>query len=104
MKVLDCESAESTYRSLETILGLKKCDLSQLFELIKVYDAMRPSYGDFLLSSILAKTDCDTSLIRPVGFTPHALGEVISIMRGYCQQEIPYQKFWNGWDATDLKH
>jgi hypothetical protein len=59
---LDCESIESTYASLETILGVKENALRLLFDSIKVYGEKdcRPSYSDFLLSFIQEKKGCNT--------------------------------------------
>lgn len=38
MKILDCESIGSTYKSLENILGIKKSRLHKLFDSVKIYD------------------------------------------------------------------
>lgn len=68
MKILDCESIESTYKSLETILGVKKSGICQLFDSIKVYEEMRESNSDFLLSRIQEKTNCKTHFDKTCWF------------------------------------
>ena len=68
MKILDCESIESTYESLETILGVKKSGICQLFDSIKVYEEMRESNSDFLLSRIQEKTNCKTHFDKTCWF------------------------------------
>ncbi len=56
--MLDCESIESTYKSLEDILGVKKSDLCQLFDSVEVYGKTRERYCESLFSYIQRKTDC----------------------------------------------
>lgn len=58
VKVLDCESIESTYKSLEDILGVKEFDLCQLFDSIAIYEQMHESTCNFLFSYIRDKTHC----------------------------------------------
>lgn len=72
MKILDCESIESTYKSLEDILGVKKSDLCQLFDSVEVYGEGRQqpelSELDFLLSYIQSTMDCGTDFDKTCWF------------------------------------
>lgn len=68
MKVLDCESIESTYKSLEAILGVKKSRLCQLFDSINVYEEMHESTSDFLFSYIRDETDCKADFDKTCWF------------------------------------
>lgn len=73
MKTLDCESIESTYKSLETILGVKESELCQLFDEAEVYGERRQwphlSELDFLLSYIQSKVaHCETDFDKTCFF------------------------------------
>ena len=68
MKTLDCESIESTYKSLKTILGVEKSDLCQLFDSVDVYKEIRESFCGFLLSYIQKKTHCKTDFDKACFF------------------------------------
>ncbi len=68
MKILDCESIESTYKSLEHILGVKKFDLFRLFDSVDVYKEMRETFRGFLLSYIQKKTHCKTDFVKTCFF------------------------------------
>ena len=68
MKILDCESIESTYKSLEMILGTTKSDICQLFDSVEVYKEMRESFCGFLLSYIQEETDCKTNFDKACFF------------------------------------
>lgn len=39
LKILDCQSIESTYQSLEDILGIKESHLHKLFDSVDIYDS-----------------------------------------------------------------
>ena len=61
MKTLDCESIESAYRSLETILGINECGLRELFDSVDSHNGeFHKNPGDFLLSHLQQKTGCKT--------------------------------------------
>ncbi len=66
MKTLDCESIESTYQSLEAILGIKEIELKGIFGSVDVYTACeqdRKSFTrptDFLLSYVQKQKSCKT--------------------------------------------
>ena len=47
MKTLDCESIESTYQSLEAILGIKEVELKRIFGSIDVYAAFEKDPESF---------------------------------------------------------
>ena len=70
MKILDCESIETAYKSLEAILGLAKYELCQLFDSVKVYgrEDVCETYWDFLLSYIREKTGCKTDFDKACFF------------------------------------
>ena len=68
MKELDCESIESTYKSLEAILGIKKSDLCQLFDSVEVYGKTRERYCESLFTYIQRKTDCQAHFDKTCWF------------------------------------
>jgi len=59
MKTLDCESIESTYKSLENILGIKESHLHKLFDSVDVDDScsgIEPTQR--LFSYVVRETHC----------------------------------------------
>jgi hypothetical protein len=59
MKILDCESIESTYKSLRAILGISKGRLQRFFDDLDVYKSYSWQDGPkFLLSYIQENTSC----------------------------------------------
>src|SRR5262245_32218773 len=45
MRVLDCETAETTYRSLECILGIQRSDLDAILESLDVENGCNGKYA-----------------------------------------------------------
>lgn len=74
MKILDCESIESTYKSLEAILGVKRNELQQMFDSLDLDKAWEENYrlfksrDDLLLSYVKGKTCCKTEFDAICGF------------------------------------
>jgi hypothetical protein len=75
-KILDCESIESTYKSLEAILGVKRDKLQQVFDSLDIYNAFYEekkynyfsSPDDLLLSYVKERTCCKTEFDEICGF------------------------------------
>ncbi len=89
-KILDCESIESTYKSLEAILGVKRDKLQQVFDSLDIYKAFweeKKCYSftspdDLLLSHVKARTCCKTEFDAICGF--------------HCTRTLPSNTFTDG--------
>jgi hypothetical protein len=89
-KILDCESIESTYKSLEIILGVKRDKLQQTFDSLDIYNAFYKekkynfftSPDDLLLSYVKERTSCKTEFDAICGF--------------HCTRTLPGNTFANG--------
>jgi len=112
VKVLDCESIESTYSSLESILGLCKNEVQRFFNCVDVYESGPENPPKYLLSYIQEKTSCKTDFDASYwyhatrtwpdnnfneGLLPlsQAFGKILGFLSGLIKNELTSQELRN---------